>query len=93
MVGKWGCKNPLTIEERRKIKEGLDMQMTYREIADLVARNKTTIQYEVKRLGKDISKYDPEKAQEHFEQLQINKSPKISATLKEIWQKKLSKKK
>lgn len=66
MVNKFKCRNPLTIEERRLIKEGLDLNMTYREIAIHANRSKTTVIREAKRLG-DIEDYDPDEAQRHFE--------------------------
>lgn len=69
MVGKWSCRNPLTFEEREKIKEGLDMQMTYRQLGEYVGRAKSVVMRESKRLG-DIRKYDPKKAQQHFEMIQ-----------------------
>jgi IS30 family transposase len=69
MVEKWSCQNPLSIEERKLIKEGLDANWTYREIAAHAKRGKSTIMREAKRLG-DIKDYDPEKAQEHFEEIQ-----------------------
>lgn len=69
MVGNWSCFNPLTIEERRLIKEGLDLDMSYGKIALHVGRCKSVVMREAKRLG-DIRKYDPEKAQENFEEKQ-----------------------
>jgi IS30 family transposase len=75
MVGKWSCKNPLTIGERRLIKEGLDLNMSYQEIGQYVGRHKSVVLRESKRLG-DTKKYDPDKAQEHFEQKQIAKRKK-----------------
>jgi IS30 family transposase len=76
MVGKWSCANPLTIEERRLIKEGLDLNMNYREISEHVGRCKSVVMREAKRLG-DISEYDPDKAQAHFEKLQRDKNKRI----------------
>jgi IS30 family transposase len=69
MVGKWSCRNPITIEEREKIKDGLDMDMSYRQLSQHVGRSKSTVMREAKRLG-DVRKYDPLKAQEHFEMKQ-----------------------
>ncbi len=69
MVEKWSCRNPLTFEERQKIKEGLMMDMTYRQLGEYVGRAKSVVMREAKRLG-DIRKYDAKKAQEHFEMKQ-----------------------
>lgn len=69
MVGKWSCKNPLTIDERYKIKEGLDLGMSYREIGEHVGRNKSVVLRESKRMG-IVNKYEPQKAQEDFEMKQ-----------------------
>ena len=69
MVEKWSCINPLSIEERKLIKEGLDLNMSYREISIHVGRCKSVVMREAKRLG-DIKIYDPEKAQENFEEKQ-----------------------
>jgi IS30 family transposase len=66
MVSRWAVKNPLTIDERRKIKEGIDLEMTYREIAQSLDRAKSTIQRECKRLG-GFWNYDPYAAQDDFE--------------------------
>lgn len=66
MVGKWSCRNPITIEEREKIKEGLDMDMSYRQLSQHVGRSKSTVMREAKRLG-DVSNYEAKKAQEDFE--------------------------
>lgn len=81
MVGKWSVKNPLTIEERRKIKEGLDRNLTYHEIAEYVGsgRNRSTIRRECSRLG-NVQDYDPEKAQEHFESLQLETRKKMRSS-------------
>jgi IS30 family transposase len=83
MVGKWSVKNPLTIEERRKIKEGLDLNLTYKEIAEYLGtgRHRSTIRKECARLG-GFENYDPEKAQEHFERLQLESRKKMSVTAK-----------
>jgi len=69
MVGKWSCINPLTIEEREKVKEGLDMNMSYSELAIHVGRCKSVVMRESKRLGSPIN-YNPEKAQKDFEHKQ-----------------------
>lgn len=76
MVNKWSCKNPLTIEERRLIKEALDLNMNYREIGLHVGRHKSVVMREAKRLG-DVSKYDAEMAQTHFEKKQRDKHKKV----------------
>lgn len=70
MVEKWSCINPLTIHERRLIKEGLDLNMSYREISLHTGRCKSVVLRESKRLG-EVKNYEPEKAQEHFEQKQM----------------------
>jgi helix-turn-helix protein len=62
-------KNPLTLEERIKIKEGLDLNLTYREIAETIGRAKSTIIREARRLG-EVSQYDPQKSQINFEYIQ-----------------------
>jgi IS30 family transposase len=72
MVEKWSCINPLTLDERRLIKEGLDLNMCYREIGQHAGRSKSVVLRESKRLG-DISKYDPDKAQKDFEEKQRKK--------------------
>lgn len=66
MVNPWPCINPLTIEERRKIQEGLALDLSYSELALHVGRCKSVVLRESKRLG-DISDYDPDLAQENFE--------------------------
>lgn len=71
MVNKWICRNPISIQERKKIEEGIKMQMTYREIGEFVGRPKTTVIRESKRLG-NVDKYDAEKAQNDFELKQKN---------------------
>ncbi len=70
MVSKWSVKNPLTIDERKKIHEALQLQMSYGQMAVHVGRSKSTVLRESKRLG-DTSDYDPEKAQSHFEGIQL----------------------
>lgn len=69
MVGKWSCQNPLSLEERRKIQEGLEIGLSYSQIAASVERYKSTVMREAKRLG-NIKAYDAEKAQENFEYIQ-----------------------
>lgn len=82
MIWKWKVKNPLTIEERKKIKEGIDLHMSYREIAMHVNRSKSTIIRECKRLG-SVMDYHPVKAQKHFEEKQKSvgrkKCPQVQA--------------
>jgi len=69
MVCKWMALNPLSIDERKKIKEGIDLNMSYRQIALHVGRCKSVVLRESKRLGK-VSDYDPELAQADFESKQ-----------------------
>jgi len=66
MVNKWPCINPLTIEERRKIMEGLALDLSYRELGLHVGRLKSVVMRESKRLG-DVKNYDADKAQQDFE--------------------------
>jgi IS30 family transposase len=66
MVAKFKVKNPLTIEERRKIKEGLALQMSYSELALHVGRCKSVVMRESKRLGYPWD-YEPDLAQKNFE--------------------------
>jgi len=83
MVGKWSSINPLNIEERRLIKEGLTLNMSYRQISLHCGRAKSVVIREAKRLG-DIHLYDPDKAQKHFEDIQKRrnlKKEKINANL------------
>lgn len=70
MVTKWSVRNPLTIDERRKIHEALQMNMSYGQMALHVGRHKSTVLRECKRLG-DTEDYDPEKAQSNFEGIQM----------------------
>lgn len=70
MVEKWSCINPLTIDERRLIKEGLDLNMSYREISIHAGRCKSVVMREAKRLG-TCKDYDPDMAQAHFEDKQM----------------------
>lgn len=69
MPGKWKAVNPLTIEERQLIKEGLDLNMSYSQLALHVGRCKSVVMRESKRLGK-YQNYDPVKAQSDFEEKQ-----------------------
>jgi IS30 family transposase len=69
MICRWEVKNPLTLEERRRIKEGIDLDMSYQEIADYVGRSKSTVRRECIRLG-SYQNYHPEKAQADFENKQ-----------------------
>lgn len=69
MVSEWMVKNPLSLEERKMIKEGIDGGLSFRQIGLYVNRNKSTVMYEAKRLGKPDN-YNPEKAQEDFERKQ-----------------------
>lgn len=70
MVTKWSVKNPLTIDERKKIQAALELNMSYGQMAEYVGRSKSTVLRECKRLG-EVENYDPEKAQKHFEDIQI----------------------
>lgn len=69
MVNQWIAVNALTIQERRKIREGIDMNMSYSQIGIHVGRCKSVVMRESKRFGK-ASKYNPELAQEDFERKQ-----------------------
>lgn len=83
MVGKWSCNNPLTIEERRLIQEGLNLNMSYRQIGLHCGRAKSVVMRESKRLG-DVHLYDADKAQTNFEYIQKRrnlKKEKINANL------------
>jgi len=75
MICKWQVKNPLTIEERRKIKEAIDMDMSYGQMGEFVGRPKSTVLREARRIGKPRD-YDPEKAQKDFEKKQMEKRKK-----------------
>jgi len=66
MPCRWRAMNPLSIEERLKVKEGLDLDLSYGALATYVGRCKSVVMRESKRLG-DIRKYDAYKAQEDFE--------------------------
>jgi IS30 family transposase len=71
MPGKWSVKNPLTLEERKAIQELINAQpdLSGRDIALFIKRGKSTIMRELKRLGNE--KYNADKAQQHFENLQL----------------------
>lgn len=80
---KLNAKNPpLTLDERKKIKEGLELNLSYTQLAKHVGRNKSTVLRESKRLGTPDD-YDPEKAQAHFEMRQQEKIEGIKRTLRE----------
>lgn len=81
MASRWMCRDPLTIDERREIKKYLDLDITYRGIAGIMHRAKSTISREARRLGETVD-YDPDRAQEHFEKLQMQTRDKIRQTLK-----------
>jgi IS30 family transposase len=66
MPCKWIAINPLSIEERHKVKEGLDLDLSYSQLALHVGRCKSVVMREAKRLGK-AEDYDPIKAQADFE--------------------------
>lgn len=68
-MNRFKTKNPLTIEERRKIQEGLALEMSYRELGLHVGRCKSVVMRESKRLGLPED-YDPLKAQKNFESKQ-----------------------
>lgn len=69
MVCKWIAYNPLLIEERRKIKEAIDMGMSYGDMSKYVGREKSIVMREAKRLGSYLD-YDPDLAQKDFEEKQ-----------------------
>lgn len=69
MVSEWIAVNPLTLEERRKVKEGIDLGMSYAQMAIHVGRCKSVVMRESKRLGKP-SAYDPDMAQKDFQSKQ-----------------------
>jgi IS30 family transposase len=66
MPGRWIAINPLSIDERQKVKEGLDLDLSYSQLALHVGRCKSVVMREAKRLGK-AEDYDPDKAQADFE--------------------------
>lgn len=61
--------NPLKLEERIKIKEAIDLDMSYGQMAIHVGRSKSVVMREAKRLGK-YTDYDPYDAQNDFEKKQ-----------------------
>ncbi len=67
MVSIWAAINPLTLEERIKVKEALSNGLSYSQMALHVGRCKSTVLRESKRLGK-IKNYDPDLAQKDFEE-------------------------
>ena len=72
MVSCWSVHNPLTFRERKLIKEAIDLDFSYREMAIHVGRAKSTVMREAKRLG-DVSKYNPVRAQKDFERIQMQR--------------------
>lgn len=68
----------MTLEERMKIKEGLEKNLSYSQLAVFVGRNKSTVLRESKRLGSP-KQYDPVEAQKNFEEGQVEKYSKITA--------------
>ena len=71
-------KNPLTLAERMKIKEGLNKNLSYSQLAVFVGRYKSTVMRESKRLGSP-EQYDPIEAQKNFEEGQRDKYRRITA--------------
>lgn len=63
------CKNHLTLNERKKIQQGIKLGLTYREIAESINRDKSVVMREAKRLG-DFNDYDADKEQANFESKQ-----------------------
>lgn len=76
MVSKWIANNPLTIEERSLIEEGIKLNLSYRQLALHVGRPRSTVMRESKRLG-NVWKYSADKAQRDFERKQKNCGHKI----------------
>ena len=66
MVGKWIAINPLSIDERLKVEEGLKLDMSYSQLAAHVGRCKSVVMREAKRLGGHAD-YTAVKAQADFE--------------------------
>ncbi len=66
MPGRWIAINPLSIDERLKVKEGLELDLSYSQLALHVGRCKSVVMREAKRLGKP-EEYDAHKAQADFE--------------------------
>lgn len=79
-MNRWQVKNPLTIEERSLLQEGLKLQLNYRELGEYVGRCKSTVLREARRLG-DPSVYDAKKAQNDFETKQIEKRKRVLRTV------------
>ena len=69
MVCKWIANNPLSIEERVKIQEGIDLDFSYRQIGEHVGRCKSVVMREAKRFG-SVYEYNAVKAQTDFESKQ-----------------------
>jgi len=69
MPGKWIAINPLSLEERCRVKEGLNLNLSYSQLASYVGRCKSVVMREAKRLG-TYKDYDPQKAQDDFESKQ-----------------------
>ena len=66
MVCKWIANNPLSIQERIKIQEGIGLDFSYRQIGEYVGRCKSVVMREAKRLG-SAYEYNAMKAQTDFE--------------------------
>lgn len=71
MVKGISCVNPLTIDERRIIQEGLSAGLCYRLIAEELGRCKSVVRLESLRLG-PRENYDADKAQAHADLVQYN---------------------
>lgn len=70
MVGKYKVKNHLTLEERQRIREGIEADLSYLKIAESIGRAKSTVLRECKRLGDPLD-YDPAKAHTDFKKKQL----------------------
>ena len=70
MVCKWMVNNPLTLDERKKIKECIDLKMSYGKMSKVIGRAKSTLLHEVQRRG-GFESYDPVEAQMDFENKQF----------------------
>lgn len=92
MISKWSVKNPLSLDERKQIYEGIQASLSYSNIAKIMNRAKSTIRRESLRLG-GVDDYDPERAQKHFEALQEEKNRKMQIALLEHYRKKMIRKK
>jgi|GEM_PF-6090576 IS30 family transposase len=77
---KWSCRNPLTIEERKIIQQGIESGLSSRQIGKEIQREKSIILRESKRLG-DLKNYKAELAQQHFEDTQRKGWQKAKQTL------------